>query len=79
MKVRPSVELEPDVDDVALFDVVALVQNNRDAVTRGGRGAGKLGDVADNLADARAAVRLGVLNVACQRVDDIAGKMGAIG
>jgi hypothetical protein len=35
--------------------------------------------MADNLADARAAVRLGELNVPCERVDNIAGQVGAIG
>ena len=67
------------LDDVALFDVVALVQDDRDAVADRGRGAGELGDVADHLADARAAIGLRELSMAGQRVDDIAGEMGAIG
>lgn len=34
--------------------------------------------VTDNLVDAGAAVRLGIFDVAGQRVDDIAGEMGSI-
>ena len=49
MKVMPSVELDAGLDDVALVDVVALVQDDRDAVADRGRGAGELGDLADHL------------------------------
>ena len=68
------------LDDVAFFDVVAVVQDDRDAVADRGRGAGELGDMADHLADARRCRRPArYCDVAGQRVDDVAGEMGAIG
>ena len=67
------------LDDVAFFDVVALVQDDRDAVADRGRGADELGDMADHMAGGDAAVGLRVFGVAGQRVDEIAGEMGAIG
>ena len=67
------------LDDVAFFDVVAIVQDDRNAVADSGRAARQLGDVADHLAGARAAVRLCVFGVAGQRADDIAGEVRAIG
>ncbi len=78
MKVMPSVEFDP-TDHVAFFDVVALVQDDRHAVADRGRGTGELGDVTDNMADAGAAIRLRILDMARQRIDDIAGEMGTIG
>ena len=67
------------LDHVAFFDVVALVQDDRDAVADRGRGADELGDMADHLAGAGAAVGLRIFDMAGQRVDDVAGEMGAIG
>ena len=79
MKVMPSVESGSGLDHVALVDVVALVQDDRDAVADRGRVARQLGDMADHLGDAGAAVGLRELDVAGQRIDDVAGEMGAIG
>ena len=67
------------LDDVAFFDVVAIVQNDRDAVAYRGRTAGELGNMTDNDRDARATVCLGELLVAGKRVDNVAGEVGAIG
>ena len=65
--------------DVAFFDVVALVQKDRDAVADCGRVSGKLGDVADDLTcGGRGAACLAVLNMAGERVDEIAGQMSAV-
>ena len=44
-----------------------------------GRGAGEFADMADNFADARAAVRLRELSVTRHRVDDVAREVGTIG
>ena len=79
MKVTPSVEPEPGLDHVAFFDVVAVVQDDRNAVADRGRGADELGDMTDHLAGAGAAIGLRILDMAGQRVDDVAGEMGAIG
>ena len=79
MKVMPSVEFGSGLNHVALVDVVALVQDDRDAVADRGRGAGQLGDMADHLGRAGAAVGLRKLDMAGQRVDDVAGEMGAVG
>ncbi len=70
MKVMPSVEFDAGLDHVAFVDVVALVQDDRDAVADRGRGARELGDVADHLGGAGAAVGLRDLDVAGQRVDE---------
>ena len=67
------------LDDVAFFDVVAVVQDDRNAVANDGRGARELGDMADHLGGARAAAGLRVFGVAGQRVDEIAGEVRAIG
>jgi len=67
------------LNHVTFFDVVALVQNDRDAVTDRGRGAHQLGDMADDVAAARVGAGLAVLDVTCQRVDNIAGEVGAVG
>ncbi len=61
------------------MDVVAVVQDDRDAVADCGRAARKLADVADNLGNAGAAIGLCELLVAGKCVDDVAGKVGAIG
>ena len=79
MKVMPSVESDPDCDHVAFFDVVAVVEDDRDAVADRGRGADELGHMADDLAGAGTAIGLRIFDVTGQRVDEIAGEMGAIG
>ena len=62
------------------MDGVTLVQDDRDAVADRGRIARQLGDVADDRGrDAGAAVGLRELGVPAQRVDEVAGEMGAIG
>ena len=66
-------------DDVALLDIVAVVQDDRDAVADRGRAAGQLGDVADDLGSGDAGRGLRILDVAGEGVDDVAGEMGAIG
>ena len=66
-------------DDVALLDIVAIVQDDRDAVADRGRAAGQLGDVADDLRRGGAGCGLRVLDMARQRVDDVAGEVGAVG
>ena len=43
-----------------------------------GRGTGKLGDMADHLAGPGAAVCLGIVDITGQRVDELAGEVGAI-
>jgi len=67
------------LDDVAFFDVVAVVQDDRDAVAYRGRVADELADMADHLGGARAAAGLRELLVTGQRIDDVAGEVGAIG
>jgi len=79
MKVMPTVETGSGLDHVAFFDVVAIVQDDRDAVAYRARAADELGEVADHLAGARAAASLCELLVAGKRVDDVAGQMGTIG
>ena len=79
MKVMPSVESGSGLDHVAFVDVVALVQNDRNAVADRGRGTRQLGHMADHLGNARAAVGLRQLDVTGQRIDDVAGEMSAIG
>ena len=67
------------LDDVALMDGVTLVQDDRHAVADRGRVARQLGDMADDRRrDAGAAVGLRELGVPGQRVDDVAGEVGAI-
>ena len=67
-------------DHVALFDVVAVVEGDRNAVAGRGRAARQLGDMADgDVSGSRTAVGLAILDVAGERADDIAGEMGAIG
>ena len=79
MKVMPSVESDAGLDHVAFVDVVAIVQNDRNAVADRGRVADQLGDMADHLGDARRCRRPAQTGCAGQRVDDVAGEMGAIG
>src|SRR6266404_2644030 len=79
MKVMPTVEADPDWTTSPFFDIVAIVQDDRDAVAYRARAADELGEVADHLAGARAAASLCELLVAGKRVDDVAGKMGTIG
>ncbi len=67
------------LDDVAFFDVFAIVQDDRDAVTDRGRAADELGDVADHLGGIRRASGLGNFDVTGQCVDDVAGELGAVG
>ena len=68
------------LDDVAFVDGVALVQDDRNAVADRGRVARQLGDMADDGGrDAGAAVGLRELGVPGQRVDEVAGEVGAIG
>ena len=67
------------LDDVAFVDVVALVQDDRNAVADRGRIARQLGDMADEGGDAGAAVGLRELGVTGQRVDEVAGEVSAIG
>ena len=67
------------LDHVAFFDVVAVVQDDRDAVADNGRGADELGYMTDDMADAGAAVGLRVFDVAGQRVDEIPGEVRAVG
>ena len=65
--------------DIALFDVVAVVQDDRDAVADRGRAALKLADVADHLMVVCRAAGLAILHLAGQRVDEVAGQVGAVG
>src|SRR5207248_11430961 len=67
------------LDHVAFFDVVALVQNDRDAIADRGGGSGELGDVADDLVCGGGAAGLAVLNMTGERVYEIAGQMSPIG
>ena len=67
------------LDHVAFFDVVAVVQDDRNAVTNRGCAADELGYVADDLVGAGSAVRLRILYLTGQRGDEIAGKVSAIG
>ena len=67
------------LDHVAFVDGVALVQDDRNAIADRGRVAIQLGDMADHLGHAGAAVGLRKLGIAGQRVDDVAGEVGAIG
>ena len=68
------------LDDVAFVDVVALVQDHRNAVADRGCAARELGDMADHRwRNAGAAVGLRELGVSGQCVDEVAGEMGAIG
>jgi hypothetical protein len=67
------------LDHVTFVDVLALVQNDRNAVADRGCSADQLGHMADDLGHARRAVGLRQLDVTGQRVDDVAGEMGAIG
>ena len=64
---------------VALFDVVADIEDDRDAVADRGRGARELGDVADDLASVVDVRGLRVFDMARKRVDDVAGEMSAVG
>ena len=61
------------------MDVVAIVQDDRHAVADNGCIAGQLGDMADDLRGAGAAVGLRHLDMAGERIDDLAGEIGAIG
>jgi len=65
--------------DVALLDIVAIVQNDRDAVADRGRAALQLGDMADDLPDHRTGAGLADLDMPGERVDDVAGQMRAVG
>src|SRR6185369_16733741 len=49
------------LDHIALLDVFTIVQNDRDTVADGGRGADQLGHIANDLVDTGAAVGLCVL------------------
>ena len=66
------------LDDVALVDVVAHVQGDRNAVTDGGRAAGDLGDVTDDQFRRGTAAGLGVFDLTGERRHGLAGKAGAI-
>ncbi|MFK4528421.1 hypothetical protein ABIF90_006402 [Bradyrhizobium japonicum] len=66
-------------DHIALLDVIAVVQRDRDAVANRGRAAGEFCDVADDLRGGDAGRGLRNLHMARERVDDVAGEMGAIG
>ena len=79
MKVMPSVESDPAWTTSPLLTLSPMVQDDRYAVADRGRGAGQLGDVADDLCGAGAAVGLRELDVAGQRVDDLAGEVSAVG
>ncbi|MGL3212640.1 hypothetical protein [Bradyrhizobium sp. BR 1433] len=63
---------------VTLVDVIALVQDDRDAVADGRGVPGQLGDMADDLGRLRRAAGLGILGVAGECVDEIAGEMRAV-
>ena len=67
------------LDDVALIDVVAEVENDRNAIADDGGISRQLGDVADHLGRGGAAIGLRELGMTGERVDDVAGEMGAIG
>jgi hypothetical protein len=54
------------------------VQKDRDAVADCGRVSGKLGNVADDMTCGGSGAGLAVLNMAGERVDEIAGQMRAI-
>ena len=79
MKVMPSVEIRSRLDHVAFVDVVALVQDDRDAVADRSRIARQLGDVADHLGHGGTPASLRILGISGQRIDDVAGEVGAIG
>ena len=67
------------LDHVALVDVVALVQNDRDAVADRGRIAHQLSDVADHGGACWRCRGLRELGVTGQRIDEVAGEVGAVG
>ena len=68
------------LDDVALANRIAnLSLNGNSARTRQGAGTDRRLNIADNLGGIRRASCLGVLNMPCQRVDNIAGEVGTIG
>ena len=68
----------PGLDDVALVDVVADVQGDRNAVANRGRAAGELGDLADDLFRRDIAAGLRVVDLAGERPDGLAGEVCAI-
>ena len=68
------------LDDVALANRIAnLGLNGNSARTRQGAGTDRRLNMADNLGGIRRASCSGVLNIPCQRVDNIAGEVGTIG
>src|SRR5262249_30724705 len=68
------------LDDVALLDVVAHVEDDGDTVADNGGAAGELGDMADDVVDARVhTAGLTELRIAGQCVDDVTGQKRAIG
>ena len=79
MKVMPSVESEPDATTSPFSTLSPLLRMIETPLRISGRGAGQLGDMADDLAGARVAIGLRVFDVAGERIDDVAGKMSAVG
>ena len=79
IKVMPSVESEPDWTTSPFSTLSPLFRMIETPLRIAVAVPDELGDMADHLADARAAVRLRVLVVAGKRVDDVAGEVGAIG
>src|SRR4029077_2588961 len=67
------------LDDVAFLDIVAVVQDDGDAVTRRCRGALQLGEMPDDLTRGRTGSSLADLDMAGERGDDVPGQMRAIG
>ena len=67
------------LDDVAGMNIAAHVQDDRHSVADNGRASGEFRYMADDLGGIRRSSSLGVLTMPCQRVDKIAGEMGAIG
>ena len=79
IKVMPSVESDPDWTTSPFSTLSPLFRMIETPLRIAVAVPDELGDMADDLAGARAAVGLRVLTCAGQRVDDVAGEMGAIG
>src|SRR5262249_43762448 len=67
------------LDDVAFLDIVSVVQDDRDAVADRSRGTLQLGEMSDDLPRRRTGSGLADLDIAGQRLDDVAGEMRTIG
>ena len=79
MKVMPSVESDPDWTTSPLLTLSPWFRMIETPLRIAVAVPVELGDVTDDLGHAGAAVGLRELGVAGQRVDDVAGEVGAIG